>query len=797
MTQEKLSILNDLNEKQFREELLMLLLQKMGFTQVRLRHGTDEYGKDITFCEKSALSSTFYAVVAKVGNISGQSGKKRDEETVMTIEDQVKQAFDMPIEDVTQDAHPHRSVNKVLVWTTGKIYNNAQKRIVEKLDKGFRNVEFFDGAKTIDLLNEHMPSFFEIRDAVIATYFEAARTKHSRIEEMRALGGVELQKTLPAIFVHPTLTRFTKGIRNRRDRKIEPSEEVSYATFQRMSQNTVILGDMGTGKTALLRRLLIDIIDENVQASRAYPIPVMIQAKKLDLSASNAIEMAVATEYSGLAKVENGDLTEKMKEGKIIILLDGLDEIAPQTDVQQAIRLLLEFNKLYSGCRVVVSSRAISIFDDVALFQGYTLLQIQPFDQMQVKKMLIQWFGENSNRGDELSQMIMQPMTFAAILTTPLTLIIVVILYENGERVFPANLTELYNKYTELALGRWDSTRDIATQGQWLAKKFILRKLCWQMQHDRTLEVTSEGIIAQIKTTKTERGLLIDPHDVFNELLFRANLFSENESGNYEFKHRAFQEYFAGIELDSLPSSVAFAGDHFLDWWWSRCIFFACGSRSEADDYLQHIINLIKPSDNTRVLYAYQLGQITQAAYLARQTVKVQAVEQVIWNLVDGWDEFAYAVTSAMPGTAIKIGHLILLYLFFEISLDMSIASKTLAVALEELAQNFLKREKPVDQRYLPTRDQWFGYLLANTCRKIGRIDLYLNILESNIITDAELVMFGVITMMSLEKKGDIGGHQVRLKALLKRSKRKTSPNKEYLRDLYDSPPKKQLFGKN
>ncbi len=112
----KYAMLQELNETEFRQEVLIPLLKKMGFEKVRERHGPQEYGKDITFFEPSAFGGTHFAVVAKVGNISGAATGKQNLETVKT---QIDQAFSLPFDDV-EDKKSYQ-VERVIVWTTGEI----------------------------------------------------------------------------------------------------------------------------------------------------------------------------------------------------------------------------------------------------------------------------------------------------------------------------------------------------------------------------------------------------------------------------------------------------------------------------------------------------------------------------------------------------------------------------------------------------------------------------------------------------------------------------------------------------
>ncbi|NLE44541.1 MAG: restriction endonuclease, partial [Chloroflexi bacterium] len=254
--------LNKLNEADFRSSVLMPLLKRMKYEQVRLRHGSQEYGKDITCYQTGVLGSINYAIVAKAGDISG-AASGRNSILVGTIRDQIRQAFTVPIEDVTYP-QSETYVNHVIVWTNGKISGNAQKRILHDIQMEYRNnVTFIDGQKTVEYLELYYPEFFTIGDASISNYYKNAKTMHSRLEELYALGGPNAPKHLPTIFVAPTLRHIPRVRSKQAMQEGLPNKRYSFSKLLKLRVNTFIFGDMGSGKSTLLRRMLISIIEDN------------------------------------------------------------------------------------------------------------------------------------------------------------------------------------------------------------------------------------------------------------------------------------------------------------------------------------------------------------------------------------------------------------------------------------------------------------------------------------------------------------------------------------------------------
>jgi len=338
---DKWKLLQELDEATFRTDVLLPLLKRMGYYDVRERHGPDEYGKDITFREVSPLGDNYYAVIVKVGDISGAARGKKNLDAVQS---QINMAFSMPIEDI--EAKKKHDVNHVIVWTTGKISNNAQRRIMENKAREYRNIDFKDGQATIELLEKFYPAFFTIRDPYVCDYYAGAKEFYSRLEELRALGYSSERHRLPVIFVPPTLRLY--GELPKRFGGRHKKVRYTFDDVLRENRNTLIIGDAGSGKSTMLRRMLLKIIEENEQALRRTPIPILVECKKVDFDDPNGLLKALNKEFlrfdaKGLAQ----ELGTDLEDGSIIVLLDALDELRTQDRITQAIERIKGFNLRY------------------------------------------------------------------------------------------------------------------------------------------------------------------------------------------------------------------------------------------------------------------------------------------------------------------------------------------------------------------------------------------------------------------------------------------------------------------
>ncbi len=166
---EKKEILKNLTEKEFRQDLIIPLLSKMEYIAPIEYHGTNEKGKDIICFEYDKLSEQrFLAVVAKSGNLTGNASTNTG---LMTIVNQVQQAFDVPYEDLFNMRQLF--INEVWVMTTGKIVSGAQETVINTLRKNNldKQIRIIGDDRLIQLIDKHFSTYWnsnsETKESVI------------------------------------------------------------------------------------------------------------------------------------------------------------------------------------------------------------------------------------------------------------------------------------------------------------------------------------------------------------------------------------------------------------------------------------------------------------------------------------------------------------------------------------------------------------------------------------------------------------------------------------------------------
>lgn len=138
------------NEGLFCTDILYPLLRKMGFIDVRYRHGTKEYGKDFTFSEQTKFGNLrHFGLQAKAGNLRGNVNSYLDE-----IIGQLNDAFSMSYHEIT--ANENRQISTFIIAISGQFTDNAKDKIIEKIPKQFKGAVYFvDRDKINELIEKY------------------------------------------------------------------------------------------------------------------------------------------------------------------------------------------------------------------------------------------------------------------------------------------------------------------------------------------------------------------------------------------------------------------------------------------------------------------------------------------------------------------------------------------------------------------------------------------------------------------------------------------------------------------
>lgn len=313
----------------------------------------------------------------------------------------------------------------------------------------------------------------------------------------------------------------------------------------------MVLGKPGSGKSTFLRHLAVACYKGEFLADL---IPILIELRAIDASEFNLLNY-IHQEFD-LADEEQ--TKQILKQGRVVILLDGLDEVPGQSrrEVQEHIYKFSQFQHYYKN-RFILTCRtqAIKYISD-----KFKPVEVADFNPEQVEIFAQKWFGalvETPEQGAELAVKFLDKLRLsenkqtAELAVTPILLSLTCWVF-NDLKDLPAKRSDLYEQGINLLLEIWDEkrgvSRDLGTEAYRKLsigeKKKLLSYLAArkfeQEQYVLFEQTELQGYIAEYLGISTE-----DSEAVLDAVAAQHGLLIEQAQGFWSFSHLTFQEYFA------------------------------------------------------------------------------------------------------------------------------------------------------------------------------------------------------------------------------------------------------------
>jgi len=211
----------------------------------------------------------------------------------------------------------------------------------------------------------------------------------------------------------------------------------------------VIQGTVGQGKSVLLRYLCIQELSSHASGR----IPIFFELKKLDSNLN--IEKALKNTLESLGFQITDDLFEcYAKSGKLVILLDGFDEIDASL-VNNTITTLEFWALKFPLMQFIITSRPAG---EIQKSNHFTIIKLAPLTQDEHRPFL----AKIGVKGEELNLLITaieaSPNEISELLTTPLLLTLLIMVYQS-QGVIPNELPEFFKLLFNTVFIKHDRTK--------------------------------------------------------------------------------------------------------------------------------------------------------------------------------------------------------------------------------------------------------------------------------------------------------------------------------------------------
>ncbi|BAZ08231.1 putative signal transduction protein with Nacht domain [Calothrix sp. NIES-4071] len=227
-------------------------------------------------------------------------------------------------------------------------------------------------------------------------------------------------------------------------------------------QYLMVLGQPGAGKSTFLRRLGLEALKGKEGGYKHECVPVFLELKRFTKSEIN-LEKAIIQELENCGFPKPDDSAKKLLEkGKLLILLDGLDEI-PTQQLDKAITTIQDFVDKHSQNRFIASCRTAAYRSG---FQRFNDVVMADFDDEQIEQFINNWFQSEQDKHVDTAKRcweLLQQQEYDAtkeLAQTPLLLTLLCLVFDDSQ-TFPKNRAVLYGEALDVLLKKWASEKRV------------------------------------------------------------------------------------------------------------------------------------------------------------------------------------------------------------------------------------------------------------------------------------------------------------------------------------------------
>jgi len=383
----------------------------------------------------------------------------------------------------------------------------------------------------------------------------------------------------------------------------------------------------------------------------------------------------------------------RLREGRAILMVDGLDEIGTRED-RQRLRDDIIFPLLRESDRshFLLTSRIVG-YDEVPFDlteqevhrHGVQTRRfyVAPFNDKEIAQFITLWYqlrepspDKQRVRVESLMLALKQHSRIERLAHNPLLLTLMALIHRVTASL-PSGRVELYDKIAEAYLETIQKYRRLGTPARLDEMKRWLAEVGWRMQVRGDQEDTSRSwtgrtdaeflvsrdeirqwLIGAISKERNEAVALGLAEDFLSYVQTRSGLLVERGPDEYAFQHLTFQEYFAAFHLRGRVRQFSELAKTCADlatkhrWHETLSLLFELLTEfpGASDDLLGEIASRVADSADTRanaakLFSALLLDEQSGLTSIAEQ----KAVDLALASINDGYDETVVQDLQRLP----------------------------------------------------------------------------------------------------------------------------------------------------
>lgn len=388
-----------------------------------------------------------------------------------------------------------------------------------------------------------------------------------------------------------------ESVHRRGNAKVENSDILRIETLLEDTDNLLVTGGAGSGKTTLVQWIAMASMaapeKSPITESWQNRVPFIISLRRFVGKELPTPELFVQQVSSNLHGAMPAAWVHRvLASGRSTLLIDGLDEI-PVNERAKVKTWLLDLVAVFPGNKVLITSRTTAItaeWDNAAIFRRAELL---PMESNDMRSFISHWHSAalaagGPNKRSVLREaqtsmlaLIRERPAIRSLCTSPLLCALICALHLESGASLPNNRMDVYRTALEMLVVKRDNDRmirpgDSNSIGN-EERQTLLRKFALWMHENGATEVAKSDF--EQKVGQTLGGLYrikSDTPTISSFLLERSGVLREPVTGFVDFVHRTFLEYLAAaaiVDDNSVDRLIIMAHDDH----WREVIVMAAG----------------------------------------------------------------------------------------------------------------------------------------------------------------------------------------------------------------------------
>jgi len=413
---------------------------------------------------------------------------------------------------------------------------------------------------------------------------------------------------LDQVFVDLTLAQraphrlSANPLRTEEDQPLAPDSSLDYISrssawefLQGQSRVALaVIGAPGSGKTTLLKHITLALAnsrhhnDKIRLPKKTIPILLYLREHDSDICKNTEIKLADLASRSLAGILGPGAakwIERELRAGRCLVMLDGLDEVAAQTDRAAIVKWVDAQIASYPHTSFIVSSRPHGYQENP--LSAATVLQVRALSPEQVDQFVNLWslaaeirkHGRNSvvvrqrakASATDLLRRIEQTPSLRDLAANPLLLTMIMHLHNYGGSL-PQNRVQLYHDICQVFLGKRREAKGLASGALTIEQKQVmLRTLALHLMSYGMAEIARRDAESVIYPPLQKVAPDLSASDFLTHIQQDCGLIVEQENNVMAFVHKTIQEYLASEQIHE-EGSLKVLTDHLTESWWRETI---------------------------------------------------------------------------------------------------------------------------------------------------------------------------------------------------------------------------------